>query len=400
MTKHKLTRASLKKAINVHKGNIQLVADNFDIPHSTMRRWVKKLDLQDHLDAVRESVIEKPDPILVAVEQEKEKSESAALKEELKLLKQSVAEDKAISEVVNLLKPVNQVPTWKTPKGKRDKATACVMLSDLHYGEVVNPHEIQGVNAYNMTIAEQRTKECFSNVIKLARDHIGGVDYQGCQVFLGGDIVSGRIHEELRRSNETDSVFEQAEFAIKVLGAGIKQLAEHFGNVHVSCVVGNHGRVDRERTFKGYVKDSFDRMVYSRLRELCTECTWQIPESRDCLVAVNETKYLLTHGDQFRGGSGISGIITPLKTGAYRKRRNIDFDHMVIGHFHQYMDIGDVIVNGSLKGWDEFSAGFNFPIEEPRQAFWLDQPGYGKTISAPIHCRSGGEDWAVFRESA
>ena len=50
--------------------------------------------------------------------------------------------------------------------------------------------------------------------------------------------------------------------------------------------------------------------------------------------------------------------------------------------------MGDIIVNGSMKGWDEFAAGFNFPFEEPQQAFWLDQPGYGKTITARAWCEA------------
>jgi len=97
----------------------------------------------------------------------------------------------------------------------------------------------------------------------------------------------------------------------------------------------------------------------------------------------------LTHGDQFRGVSGISGIQTPLALGAFRKSKrqqavNDPFDTMLIGHFHQYMTIPGIIVNGSLKGYDEYASISNFGFEQPQQAFWITTPEGGPSFHAPI----------------
>jgi hypothetical protein len=74
---------------------------------------------------------------------------------------------------------------------------------------------------------------------------------------------------------------------------------------------------------------------------------------------------------------------------AARKRARYDavgqpFDLMVCGHWHQLVYGPDFIVNGSLKGWDEYAAVSNFSYEVPQQAAWLMVPGHGKTWTAPI----------------
>jgi hypothetical protein len=133
----------------------------------------------------------------------------------------------------------------------------------------------------------------------------------------------------------------------------------------------------------------FMRLIQRELRG-DSRITFDIPESDDGeVIAQYNTKFLATHGDQFRGGSGISGILTPLKLGAYKKERNhgaldTPFDVMLMGHFHQYMTIPGIIVNGSLKGFDEYAYVSNFGYEPPQQAFWLTTPGYGPAFHVPI----------------
>jgi DNA repair exonuclease SbcCD nuclease subunit len=107
----------------------------------------------------------------------------------------------------------------------------------------------------------------------------------------------------------------------------------------------------------------------------------------------------MTHGDQFRGGSGISGIQTPLALGAFRKSKRqqaIDdpFDTMLLGHFHQYMTLPGMIVNGSLKGYDEYAMISNFGFEVPQQAFWLTTPERGPGFHVAIQPMSRkAEGW-------
>lgn len=42
------------------------------------------------------------------------------------------------------------------------------------------------------------------------------------------------------------------------------------------------------------------------------------------------------------------------------------------------------IVNGSLKGYDEYAYAGNFGFEEPKQALWLTHPERGITFQMPV----------------
>jgi hypothetical protein len=118
--------------------------------------------------------------------------------------------------------------------------------------------------------------------------------------------------------------------------------------------------------------------------------TFEISDAMDLTVRLYSTNYTLTHGDQFRGGTGISAELAPLLLGVHRKTvrqaaSSRPMDYMVLGHFHQYMPpFRGMIMGGSLKGYDEFAYGLNLRPEPARQAFWVSTPEHGPTISLPI----------------
>jgi hypothetical protein len=55
-----------------------------------------------------------------------------------------------------------------------------------------------------------------------------------------------------------------------------------------------------------------------------------------------------------------------------------------------------MIVNGSIKGYDEYAYNGNFDFEKPQQAYWITDPQDGITISAPIHVQ-GKDEWWIKR---
>ena len=93
-------------------------------------------------------------------------------------------------------------PKWLTKTPKKSSGVVCTILSDTHFDEVVKPEEIGYRNEYNREIAVARLETYFQKVILLTKDYITGINYEGCVLFLGGDIFSGDIHEELSETNE------------------------------------------------------------------------------------------------------------------------------------------------------------------------------------------------------
>jgi hypothetical protein len=57
---------------------------------------------------------------------------------------------------------------------------------------------------------------------------------------------------------------------------------------------------------------------------------------------------------------------------------------MVMGHFHQIIDIPGLIVGGSMKGYDEYAFGHNLSPEDAGQMLWITTPERGKTMSVPV----------------
>lgn len=272
------------------------------------------------------------------------------------------------------------IPSWLSPSNSSAKklVVPTAFLSDEHFDEVVDPAQVNGVNAYNRKIAEKRLRMFFTSAVKLAKHYFSGLNYPGIVLALGGDNVSGNIHEELRNTNEAFIADTLLHYA-PMVAAGIKMLAEEFGKVYVPCVVGNHGRLTHKPIHKGRVRDNFDWLFYHIIaRELSSDkrITFGISDSADITYSVFDTTFCLTHGDQFKGGSGIAGALSPLMLGDARKRKrsmaiNHPYHYLMMGHWHQFMSAKNLIVNGSLKGYDEYAFHLNFDYEPPQQAFFL-----------------------------
>ena len=297
---------------------------------------------------------------------------------------------------VRPLKP----PKWltRTPKKAERVATLCTVLSDMHFDEVVDPSEVDGRNAYNRVIAEQRLERYFSGVVRLARHYLAGLTYEGVVVFMAGDSISGDIHEELTETNE-GTALETCLYWTERLAAGLGVLADEFGKVHVPVVVGNHGRRTRKPRSKRRARDNFDWLIGQMLArhfQNDPRVTFQIPDSTDALVPIYDSTFLLTHGDQVGGGGGIGGIWPPLMRMVARKRTRHDFDSLICGHWHSLVmaPSSGLIVNGSTKGFDEYAATSNFVPERAQQALFTVAPGHGVTFTAPIFCDDAkAEGW-------
>jgi hypothetical protein len=284
---------------------------------------------------------------------------------------------------------------WLQPqaKVKASSATLMLMLSDLHLDEIVEPEEVDGLNAYNRTIAVMRMKRWSQNVIKMARHHLAGMKYDGVVLMLGGDIFSGDIHEELKETNE-DTMLGSLLYWAEQIASAIDLLADEFKKVHIAAVAGNHGRTTRKPRAKLRARTNFDWLLAKMLeRHFANDrrITFQIPESSDALISVYDTHHLLTHGDQTQGGGSIGGIYPPIMRMRARKAQRYlatgaSFQTLWLGHWHQYLPSPSMVVNGSMKGYDEYAYVSNFSFEQPQQALAIVVPEKGITIQAPIFC--------------
>jgi hypothetical protein len=327
------------------------------------------------------------DPVTVIADLRRELAEAKSVANTAEALRDYLGTAKlAVNEL--------QLPTWvHEPKTAKSPGVPKIMLSDLHWGEMVRAEQIGGVNSYNLAIARQRLRTVIETVIGLCKILDPSMTYPGIVCPLGGDMVSGNIHDELAASNELNTMPTVLDLYRNLVPA-IRLLADTFGNVFLPCVSGNHDRDTKKIWSKDRNHTSFGWLLYQFLAAAFADdkrITFYIPDGSDALYRIYNTRYLLTHGDQFRGGDGIIGALGPVTRGEQKKNtRNAavgqDYDVMEFGHFHKRMLTARLRGNGSLKGYDEYAADNNFGFEPPSQNFWITHVDHGITFDAPVYC--------------
>ncbi len=284
------------------------------------------------------------------------------------------------------------LPKWlDSPKSSGAPGVPTLQLSDLHWGERVDPKQIGGVNEYNLQIARRRLETVVRGAVKLARILSPEMRYPGIVVQLLGDCISGNIHDELQATNEINTMPTVLDLYRHLVPA-LRLLADTFGHVFVPCVTGNHGRDTRKIWAKDRHHTSFDWLLYQFLAiafEGDPRVTFYVPDGSDGLYRVFGVRYLVTHGDQFRAGDSIIGAIGPITRGEQKKlARNVavgqEYDVMAFGHWHKRMISSRLRGNGALVGYNEYAAQNNFGFEPPLQNLWMTHPDHGITFDAPL----------------
>ena len=392
-----------------HSNNLQDLANHFEVARTTIRGWLQRAQREGYTPQA-EAAHPRDRENLALTEQVK------ALKTELR----TVSRDNLSAEIVRqtilgLSEQIASPPDWvlNTVKRKHSQLVPSVMWSDWHWGEVVNPAEVGHINSFDLATAHTRAKVLTEKVISLCFDHMVDPDYPGIVVNLGGDMVSGDIHAELTSTNELP-IMPIIIDIVGVLIESLTHLADRFGRVFVPCVAGNHGRNTFKPRMKQRAHTNFDWLIYSFLEvhfQGDKRFTFMVPEGTDCYYRVYNHKYLLTHGDTLgvRGGDGIIGSLGPILRGDFKTRRQSGelgqpYDTLIIGHWHQYMAlVPKLIVNGSLKGFDEFAkTGLRASPEGPTQALWFTSPDHGIVSSWPIFLNEAQkvpqESWVTIPE--
>lgn len=311
-------------------------------------------------------------------------------------------------------------PDWvlgggKAKKGESTPGVPMTMWSDWHWGEVVRAEEVAGVNTFNIEIAHERVRMLVERIINLCFKHQTNAKYPGIVICLGGDMISGEIHDELTETNELRTAPAIMDL-IDVLIWAIGTMADAFGRVFLPCVVGNHGRMTHKPRAKARVHTSFEWILYCQLERHFKNdkrVQFMIPGETDAHLRVAGHRYMLTHGDTLgvKGGDGMIGALGPIlrgriKTHTSEAQIGRDFDTMVIGHWHQYLPLPGCIVNGSLKGFDDFARLFlRARYQPPIQALWFTHPVRGITSHWPVtlderHPEREGRAWVSWEAPA
>lgn len=318
-------------------------------------------------------------------------AEARAAEAERRLISHEGLREAVFRLTAEPLKP----PSWNPPKlhvsSKKRGEALILFLSDAHMGEVISLDQMGGRNSYDRAIARRRLERLFQSVVSLATTHWSGPPPSVIYVILGGDLVSGEIHDELAKTNDLLAIPAVRDVSACII-AGLDLLLKTFAcPLNVISVPGNHGRTTRKPESKAFAVDSYDTLV-----AWCVESwfaaksekriSFSAPASGDALINIFGWNILFSHGDRI-GSRGGAGFVGPSATAARGFQKLImdyaadgtTLDLIVIGHFHTAMELPQGFVNGCLPGPSEYSRSNRMRPEPASQWLLSVHPRHGVT---------------------
>lgn len=276
---------------------------------------------------------------------------------------------------------------YRASKGHstRTLVTMLARISDAHHGAVQLASEIEGINAYSPAISRARQMGYANDVIEYADRHRAIYPVAELAVAVTGDMISGDIHDELRRTNAFPATMQAVE-AGHILADQVALWAAHFEHVTVHFVVeDNHGRLTQKPQAKEAGINTWNYIVgeIARLRLADhTNVNFNIYPYLEAVISVAGRQYLISHGHNIRGWGGHPwyGIDRHVGREAQARlqlimeettrARTLGFHKYLIGHWHVAVDLPMYDVCPSVSGTDAYDRQ-NGRIAKPSQTTWL-----------------------------
>lgn len=367
--------------------NRQALSEALGIPWGTITRWVSAngltLNPRNEREQAAESAPVAPTPEADPVEVVHLKRRIMRLENEAtslrKQVKHSAEHANLVDDVAEMLAPTiasmaapSYTPPPKLTRGKPDAVTLVWHLTDLHFGEIVDPATIVGVNAYSPEIAAYRVQHAFDTIRKIADDQAGGV--AELVIAVNGDTIGGALHPE--STEYAFGVAVQTVAAAELLAQVGAEAARVFPKVRFLGTVGNHPRSKtKQPTGKALVETSWEWVIHKHTAALLRNVSnveYETAKGYILDTKIGPDRWAFSHGDAARGGGGQLGIP------AYGLKRSHDANrewslvlaeltdqsldsvvkHSRYGHFHTlfYWTAGraDIGLMPSPKGTDPY----------------------------------------------
>lgn len=248
------------------------------------------------------------------------------------------------------------------------EAQPFVLLSDLHYNEVIEGKYIEDYNEFNNQICLEGIDRVLTKVQRYGGDTL--------RVYLAGDLVSGIIHflDLKGQIPVTSSIIELAYF----LADRISKLAKQYKNIKVMMVNGNHSRLSLKPTLDLKAFD-FEHLLYELMKVQVVGKNVKFEYSHSTYLVDNigtddSPKYVgLFHGDN-KSFNPTSETVVLKQFGIFDELFGIKVHSLLSGHTHKPVFSssprgGSILVNGCASGSNQFGFNANFLPLQPYQ--WI-----------------------------
>ena len=321
------------------------------------------------------------------------------LEREAKGLQRSLHQAETIRQsALRLSETMPEPPSYVQSPGRPSNAEAIILMAtDWQWGEVVDLKAMDGLNCFNVDIAGKRAERLFKSTVELATTYWSGPPPQRVIVVLGGDMISGEIHEELAKTNELASIPALKDVVGHVI-AGVNLLLDNLDcPIDIITIPGNHGRTTRKPEHKRHALVSYDTLVgdfvelYYQSSKRKRRPSFYTPASGDALISIFGWTFLITHGDRIgsRGGTGFGGAAYTVARGFKRvtqdySARRVQLDYIICGHFHCSYKLDEGYSSASLVGPSELSRDWRMVPQPASQLFLAVHPKRGVTQARDI----------------
>jgi hypothetical protein len=274
-------------------------------------------------------------------------------------------------------------------KSAPTEAVPVMTWSDWHVEEVVDPATVNGRNEYNPKISRERSQYLAEGCAWMIRQLENGWTMKNGVVWLGGDMITGYIHEELVEANAM-SPTQAVLYCQTSIVQALLYIVENTKLKHITvvCSYGNHGRTTQKRRVQTGAANSYEWLMYNVLASRFEDddrFSFVIADGTHTYTEILGVTVRWHHGDDVRYQGGVGGLSIPMRKAAMAWNTFKHADITVIGHWHQFKDFGDVVVNGSLIGYNAYALSIKARYEPPRQGFFLIDAEHGKRLVSPIH---------------
>jgi hypothetical protein len=317
------------------------------------------------------------------------KSEVDSLKAKIQQYQHTVADlEQQLGIALSLGKSKIRPRPLEVSMTDKAEAVAIAMASDWHVEETVESTSVNGLNQYNLNIAKSRIEKFFATIARLTEIERHGAKIDDLILWLGGDLLTGMIHEELAETNSKTPT-ETLLWLQERLLSGLATLKPHFKRILIPTSYGNHGRTTVKPRHATGAKHSYEWLLYRILEGRLAgdqQIEFQIADQYFNFMSVYGRNIRFHHGDalKYNGGVGDISIGVNKAIAAWNKSPNrADLD--IFGHWHRYQQNSNWLCNGSLVGYNAFALSIKASFEPPLQTYFLLDKKRGRTMTAPIY---------------
>lgn len=318
-------------------------------------------------------------------------NENRTLKESL--VKQQVKLDK-LESILDLKEALTDVELYEIGDSTTDSlgdSTAVALLSDIHYEMRVLKESVMGLNEYSPDIAKSRIETFFIKLVESINHNQDKLKVNRLIIGMLGDLINGWLRAEAEQTNSM-SPQEAISDLKSILLSGLKYVNTHLkvDDILIVGIVGNHARTTEKMQHGNVTQTNYEYFLYKDLEQMCQlleldKIKFYVPKSAMAIVPIYDKKYLFAHGNQFKYAGGVGGIYPSMLKWYLRVAKLFKIEKAFIGHWHTAISIKEVVVNGSVVGYDSYAMSFGFDFEKPTQQLIFINKQYGIILHAPIY---------------